>query len=87
MENWKTENYKLSKTFNFANFKEAVEFINQLAEQAEALNHHPDICLFGYRYLKIDLFTHQKNAITHLDHQLAEKIDELFHLFINNISD
>ena len=87
MESWKTNNYKLSKTIKFSNFREAVAFINQLTEEAEAMNHHPDISLYGYRYLKIDLFTHQKNAITHLDHQLSEKIDELHHLFINNISD
>ncbi len=87
MENWGIDNGKLFKILKFSDFKAAVLFINQLAAEAESLNHHPDVCLFDYCFLRIDLFTHQKKAITQLDHQLAEKIDRLYHLFINNISD
>ena len=40
---WFTNSGKLIKTFNFANFKEALKFINQVGEVSERLNHHPKI--------------------------------------------
>ena len=40
---WSTNSGKLIKTFNFANFKEALKFINEVGEVSERLNHHPKI--------------------------------------------
>ncbi|MFA6422435.1 MAG: 4a-hydroxytetrahydrobiopterin dehydratase [Candidatus Buchananbacteria bacterium] len=74
---WKIENGKLVKEFKFADFKEAVEFVNKVATEAEKMNHHPDILIHSYNHVKVTLFTHAMGAITTTDNQLAEKINQL----------
>ena len=59
------------------NFVAAVEFINKIAEVAEAENHHPDLHLTGYRKLRIDLSTHALGGLSENDFIVAAKINEL----------
>jgi len=59
------------------NFVAAVEFINKVAEVAEAEDHHPDIHLTGYRKLRIDLSTHAIGGLSENDFIVAAKINEL----------
>ena len=75
MENkWIQKKGKLVKTFQFKDFKEALSFINKVGEKAESLNHHPKI-VNTYNTVKIELWTHDQNAITELDFKLADEID------------
>lgn len=75
---WSESAEKLEREFEFENFLEAVAFINKIAPMAEAMNHHPDLNLHGYRFLKITLSTHDLGCVSEKDHQLAEKIDALY---------
>jgi 4a-hydroxytetrahydrobiopterin dehydratase len=75
---WTAINNTLVKEFEFADFKSAVDFINQVAVIAEKQNHHPDIFLHSYKRVKITLTTHSENKVTEKDHTLAELIDKLF---------
>lgn len=74
---WKTTNNKLEREFTFSDFKQALQFVNKVGELAEAMNHHPDILLFGYKKVKITLTTHTEGKITNQDYSLAEKIDHI----------
>lgn len=74
---WNTEDGKLVKDFDFLDFNKALAFVNQVAELAEKINHHPDILMHSYKKVKIKIYTHDKNEITEKDHALAEKIDDL----------
>ena len=75
MENkWVQKKDKLVKTFQFKDFKEALSFINKVGKKAESLNHHPKI-VNTYNTVKIELWTHDQNAITELDFKLADEID------------
>ena len=75
MENkWIQNQGKLVKTFQFKDFKEALSFINKVGEKAESMNHHPKIVNI-YNSVTIELWTHDQNAVTELDFQLADKID------------
>ena len=75
MENkWIQKKDKLVKTFQFKDFKEALSFINKVGEKAESLNHHPKIVNI-YNSVTIELWTHDQNAVTELDFQLADEID------------
>lgn len=74
---WLQKNNKLTKEFEFKNFKSALQFINKVGELAESADHHPDICLHDYKFVKITLTTHSKSKVTQKDHKLAEKIEEL----------
>lgn len=75
---WKEREGKLTSTFEFKNFKDALDFVNLVGNRAEEIGHHPDIFLFDYKNVTFTLFTHDENAITHKDHELAKFIDEMY---------
>ena len=72
--NWQILENRLRKIFKFKDFNQALSFINQVGEIAEKLNHHPKITNV-YNLVELELWTHTKNGITKLDHELAEEID------------
>lgn len=71
---WEQNSGKLIKTFQFKDFKEALKFINKVGKIAESMNHHPKIINI-YNRVVLELWTHDQNAISELDFQLAEEID------------
>ncbi|MFL6374867.1 MAG: 4a-hydroxytetrahydrobiopterin dehydratase [Pyrinomonadaceae bacterium] len=73
---WTAEENKLRRHFKFVNFGEALDFVNRVGDDAEAADHHPDIC-FGWGYANIELTTHDRGGITDLDIALAQRIDSL----------
>lgn len=75
--NWKEKNNKLTKTFEFKDFKEAFGFMTQVAFLAEKRAHHPEWSNV-YNKVTIQLTTHDDgNKVTEKDHQLAADIDAL----------
>ena len=74
---WKITDGKLVKNFEFKSQTELAEFLLKMAHYADEINHHPDCKIYKAFQLEITLFTHDKKQITELDHQLANKIDEL----------
>ena len=50
--------------------------VNDIWSLAEHANHHPDIEI-GYKGISVKLITHDKNAITDKDIDLANKIENL----------
>ncbi len=73
--NWKKENNKWVKEFEFKNFVQAVDFVNKIVPLAEKSNHHPDILIHSYKKVRIELRTHSEGKITQKDYDLANKID------------
>lgn len=71
-----TDHTRIHKTFTFAAFKETIAFVNQVAEVAEAENHHP-VMHVGFRELTIDIWTHKIDGLVESDFVLAAKIDAL----------
>ena len=67
--------HRIQRTFRFRNFREALAFVQEVGELAEAEGHHPDIS-FGWGYVNITLTTHDAGGVTGKDHALAAKIDE-----------
>ena len=73
---WQISENRLRKSFKFKDFNQALSFINQVGEIAEMLNHHPKITNV-YNLVDLELWTHTKNDVTKLDHDLAEEIDKI----------
>ena len=71
------ENKKIKKEFKFKDFKQAMVFVNRVAEVAEAEGHHPDICV-SYSTVRIELWTHAVGGLSENDFIVAAKIDNLF---------
>lgn len=76
MEDWKVEDNILSKRFEFANFAEALAFVNAVGEIAEAHDHHPDIS-FGWGFAEINLTTHDRHGITAFDFAVAKEVNAI----------
>jgi len=74
---WKIVDDTIEKNYKFNNFREAVEFINEVAEVAEKQNHHPDILLWNWNNVKLTLTTHAVRGLSKDDFVLAAKIDKL----------
>lgn len=68
---------KITKRFKFKNFKDAMSFVNKIVVLAEGEGHHPDIRLFGYRNVEIELSTHAIGGLSENDFILAAKIEQL----------
>lgn len=79
--NWNEENKSLTKEFVFRNQTELAAFFQRVAVLADAVNHHPDIFVTKAFQLKISLTTHDKNALTEKDFELAKQIDSAYTAF------
>jgi 4a-hydroxytetrahydrobiopterin dehydratase len=77
--NWNvaTDMLSISREFVFKNFKEAVAFINKVADLAESEGHHPDINLHAFRKVLITLSTHAIGGLSENDFIVAAKIDHI----------
>ncbi len=72
---WHREGDLIVRNFKFENFKRAMEFVNRVADEAEAMNHHPDMMIHGWNNVRLSLTTHSAGGLTDKDFNLAEKID------------
>jgi 4a-hydroxytetrahydrobiopterin dehydratase len=66
----------LQRTFRFANFRTALDFVRDAGELAEAERHHPDIA-FGWGYATISLRTKKIKGLHQNDFIMAAKLDRL----------
>lgn len=71
---WRAEESVLVREFKFPSYLAGIEFVRALAEEAEAMNHHPDLSV-GWRRVVVTMSTHSAGGITTLDFELAEKAD------------
>jgi len=74
---WQREGEKLVREFAAPNFAAAVGLLNAIAVVAEAMDHHPDMLLYGWNKLRVMLSTHDRGGITALDIELAKRIEQL----------
>jgi len=79
LSDWNLEDNgkSITKNFKFNDFKDAVDFINEISEVAETENHHPDIKLYDYNKIEIKLTTHSVRGLTEKDFKVAFEIDNL----------
>ena len=76
LEGWTLEDGALTRTFRLADFARAVDFVEQLADVAEAMQHHPDIDI-RYNKVTLRLSTHSAGGVTRHDVELAEALGRL----------
>lgn len=77
LDGWTFAGDRLTKSFTFGDFREAVGFIVRVAFCAEALDHHPDLHNV-YNRVDLALSTHDAgNRVTEMDVALARAIDDI----------
>lgn len=72
---WQRSGDEIRKEFKFKDFKEAMIFVNRVADAANAADHHPDITV-SYNRVTMALSTHSEGGLTEKDFALAAKIDD-----------
>ena len=75
LPDWRIILQGIETWFVAPSFVDAVRFIGEIAELAEAADHHPDLDL-RYRRLHIRLSSHDANGLTDRDGALAAQISE-----------
>lgn len=70
------DEHHLEREFTFHDFRQALDFVNEVGAIAEQQGHHPDIYL-GYGKVKIQLWTHKIDGLHDNDFILAAQIDAL----------
>ncbi len=73
-KDWERLGDMLVRSWQFPSIRRALEFVNQVVERAERLDHHPDIIL-SYRTVRLELSTHADGGLTEVDFLLAAEID------------
>ncbi len=77
LPDWAVLADRLTRTFTLPSFAHAIVFIGAIGQLAEAANHHPDLRLFGYKHITIELTTHSAGGLTRRDFELARQIQAL----------
>ena len=80
MENWIEAQDRLSKTYKFQSFEDAMMFMLRVSYIAASMDHHPEWKNI-YNKVFVELTTHDADGVTELDHKLAAAMDEAFEGF------
>ena len=72
---WEREGDAIVRDWTFADFKEAMAWVNRIAELAEEANHHPDILVHDWSKVRLKLSTHSVGGLTQGDLDMARRID------------
>lgn len=59
------------------NFRKAMALLNDIADVAEELKHHPDLHIEGWNRVRIEIWTHEGGQLTEKDFELARRIGAL----------
>lgn len=76
LKGWTLDGDAIRKQYTFADFPAAVAFVNRLAPEAEAADHHPDI-LINYKRVTLTYSTHSEGGLTPKDFAGAAVADRL----------
>lgn len=74
---WIFRDNSVSKEFQLKDFKGALAFVNKIGDEAEKMDHHPDIFIHSWNKVKITISTHSAGGVTQNDFDLAKKIEKL----------
>lgn len=73
---WRREGDEIRRTIKAPDFPTAIRIVDEVAVEAEKLNHHPDIDI-RWRTLHLTLSTHDAGGLTEMDFTLAARIDAI----------
>lgn len=74
---WIVERDRIRRDYRFPSFKAAIAFVQAVAEEAERVNHHPNIRVHEWCFVELVLYSHDEGGISSRDLELALAIDAL----------
>lgn len=82
---WELKDKAIRKEFMFPTFSDAMVFVNEVAQYAEDINHHPDIEIH-YNRVILASTTHDMEGVTEKDVDLAAKAQEAEKMIFGDLS-
>jgi 4a-hydroxytetrahydrobiopterin dehydratase len=76
LPDWTREGDALVRDVRRQSWRDAIDFVNEIAREADERNHHPDVCVVGYRTVTLKLTSHDAGGITERDLSFARWIEE-----------
>lgn len=76
LPHWEKHGIVIERKYEFKDFVEAMKFVNQVADAAEAAGHHPDIRIV-YNKVTLQLTSHDSGGITQRDIKMAGTINTI----------
>jgi 4a-hydroxytetrahydrobiopterin dehydratase len=73
---WTFTDPAIARTYTFADFDASMAFVNAVAAEANAQNHHPDIAI-AWNKVTISTWSHDAGGLTERDLRLARAVDAL----------
>ena len=73
---WEPRGKAIARVYQCKGFLQAIELIDQVAVEAQKMDHHPDM-LIQFDKVTFTLSSHDAGGVTHRDLKLAKAIDEL----------
>jgi 4a-hydroxytetrahydrobiopterin dehydratase len=74
LDGWELDGNAIRRELRFDGFRDAIAFINRVADLADAADHHPELTNV-YANVTIVLTTHDAGGVTEKDLDLARAID------------
>ncbi len=73
---WRVEESHLVREITTTDYPSGARLIQSQVALAEGLDHHPNVTL-GYRRVRFELWTHDRDGLTQLDLDYAEGLDAI----------
>lgn len=73
---WSGDVKGIWREWTFDEYLDGVQFAERVAQQADAVNHHPDL-LIRYRRVRVSYTTHDAGGVTAMDVSEAASLDDL----------
>jgi 4a-hydroxytetrahydrobiopterin dehydratase len=74
---WRLDGNSIIANYTFRDFSDALIFVNTVGQEAEQVNHHPDIDI-RYNKVKMLLTSHDSGGITRRDIRMAKRISDIY---------
>ncbi len=73
---WALKDGVIERVCTFTDFRQAIQFVNKVADIANSEDHHPDIGI-SYNVVDLKLSTHKIGGLSRNDFIVAAKVDQL----------
>lgn len=74
-EGWERDGEEITRTFEFDDYLEGVDFAREVGEIAEEEFHHPEM-IVGYEEVEVRFTSHEEGGITDQDIEMAERVTD-----------
>ncbi len=74
---WVVERTRIYRDFRLDSFRAAIQFVNQVADLAERLDHHPNIHIHEWCFVQLELYSHLHSVLSRLDVEFAIALDAM----------